>query len=473
VKKLLGFAGTSVVACAVLAATAGARTTSPVATALAAHQEPQGIGQLVVPGDRVEIVYRFDTAGVKAPAGSLYVRNDLAHSFERLPLKANRHSALVAVVPAQLIRGHRLLYYAVLRDARTGRSVTVPARGASQPASAWILERPLAVKLGVHRFGRTAKPEALVARAGADQVGWRLDGDSFGPQTFLVGRDGSVWLHDGLKQRLLVWRRGQPDVVDHTVSLPFFAADNDVALGPGGTMYVTGGEGTGLDFHALLFKLSATGQILWQERLASDVRDTGAFLVGTNSLLRFGPDGTLYLTVGMPGRPGGDLGWMPVATPDGRPIGLAAQRNRTSWPGQPVAGRLRLVSEVYVPPGRDTAPHEARFALLDRRGRVVRAWRVTSRTAVNFTYATPELVGGDPVVLFDVTAGAPPNFKWEYLVLRLGPQGLRTSLSLRRSLYGDNLLADLRVGPDGKLYQLSSSPSTGIAITRYSLGAIR
>ena len=98
---------------------------------------------------------------------------------------------------------------------------------------------------------------------------------------------------------------------------------------------------------------------------------------------------------------------------------------------------------------------------------------MTSRTAINFTFATPELVGGDPVVPFDVTAGAQPNFKWEYLVLRLGPHGARTSLSLRRTVFGDNLLSDLRVGPDGKLYQLSSSPTTGVVISRYGLGAAR
>jgi hypothetical protein len=98
---------------------------------------------------------------------------------------------------------------------------------------------------------------------------------------------------------------------------------------------------------------------------------------------------------------------------------------------------------------------------------------VTSRTAINFNYGTPELVGGDPVVLFDVTAGAPPNFRWEYLALRLGPHGARASVSLKRGAYGDNLLADLRVAPDGKLYELSSSPATGVVISRYGLGSAR
>jgi hypothetical protein len=40
-------------------------------------------------------------------------------------------------------------------------------------------------------------------------------------------------------------------------------------------------------------------------------------------------------------------------------------------------------------------------------------------------------------------------------------------------VYGDNILADVRVGPDGKLYQLGSSPTTGVVISRYSLTGTR
>jgi hypothetical protein len=36
-------------------------------------------------------------------------------------------------------------------------------------------------------------------------------------------------------------------------------------------------------------------------------------------------------------------------------------------------------------------------------------------------------------------------------------------------VYGDNILADVRIGPDGNVYQLSSSPQTGVTISRYSL----
>ena len=45
----------------------------------------------------------------------------------------------------------------------------------------------------------------------------------------------------------------------------------------------------------------------------------------------------------------------------------------------------------------------------------------------------------------------------------------RARLSLPRAVFGDNLLADIRIGPDGRLYQLGSSPVSGVSIYRYSL----
>ena len=43
--------------------------------------------------------------------------------------------------------------------------------------------------------------------------------------------------------------------------------------------------------------------------------------------------------------------------------------------------------------------------------------------------------------------------------------------SLPDAVYGDDFYADLRLGPDGRLYQLATSPSRGVVIRRYSLRA--
>ena len=56
-------------------------------------------------------------------------------------------------------------------------------------------------------------------------------------------------------------------------------------------------------------------------------------------------------------------------------------------------------------------------------------------------------------------------------MLRLGVHGVATRFSLPYAMWGSSLLSDLRIGPDGALYELGSSPATGVVISRYSLGS--
>ena len=109
-----------------------------------------------------------------------------------------------------------------------------------------------------------------------------------------------------------------------------------------------------------------------------------------------------------------------------------------------------------------------RFALIDRRDSVIRSWRIFSRSAIAGV-RTLAVVGREPVVALDIENVKRRPVAWDYVVLRLGLHGA-AQVSLRHAVYGDNLLPDLRVGPDGALYQLSSSPSTGVEIRHYSLG---
>jgi hypothetical protein len=447
---------TSIVALLVLSATSGAPFAATATKPLSVHLTAV-VGPLVSPADRVEIAYQLDDSRVKAATGSLYVRNDLRRGFTRLPMTL-RHTApvtLFARLPARLLHGHRLLWHAVIRDPKS-RSVTVPKR------SAWIVEHPVVVKLGKHQYGQTRTPEAVVARAGADEVGWHIGEDlPTGPQTFNVARDGSVWLQDSLNKRLLMWNPGQPDQFARAVPLPGYASQGDFVFGPGGSIYASApGD---LTYHTGVFRLSSTGAVLQAIRLTDKVR----FRVPLP--LRTGPDGTLYLSVGEFdfARPRNDYGLLPVATPGGRPIPVAQQVRRTLWGYQPIAPGLRLVSEPYVPPLSEKGPHDVRFALVDHHGRIVRAWRILSRDEMfegdPFLFS-PALVGGDPVVKLGFCC---PR---EEVVLRLGPHGTHARLSVPFSVWGDALYGDLRLGPDGKLYQLATSPTMGAAIYRYSLG---
>jgi hypothetical protein len=311
-------------------------------------------------------------------------------------------------------------------------------------------ERPIVVQLGVHRFDRTSAG-TIVAHADAKQVGWQLpNGDisGFGPQTFLVGKDRSIYLDDGLNNRLLVWRAGRPGSVARTVPLPFATADSEVALGPARSIYTTRTLGNGRDrtYRLVLDRQTAAGELIWERRLPT----IGGEFCGA---LRPGPGGTLYCV-------GPRDTWIPVATPTGRPTSAAEQRRATGWP---VRGGLRLVAHIFAPVG---AGHSVRFALLDRRGSVVRSWRVYSRSAIAGARAVG-VVGQEPVVLLDIQNLKRRPVAWDYVVLRLGRHGIVARVSLRHAVYGDNLLPDVRVGQDGRVYQLRSDPSVGVTIARY------
>jgi hypothetical protein len=445
----------------------GSLSAAPRAKRFAPHQEPRGIGNLVTRGDHVTLVY---DAGVKRAAGSVFVRNDLRRKFVRLPLAAERGPASTyrAHVPSRLIRGHRLSYYAVLRYGT--KSARVPAKGTS---SALILAHPRVVDLGTHRFGETRRPDEIVASATADQVGWQLpppgQGPKAGPQSFLVGTDHSIYLHDSFNDRILVWNAGDPRRIVRTVPLPDRTADNDVSLGPDRSFYVTHGEGIGLDYRIVLKRLDSAGAELWTGDLAGDFfGDSGRFEIGVNSSLRTGPNGKLNVLAAMTSRPGGQFGWMPVATPDGKSIAPAAQRRGTDWPYQPIGQGQRMVTEVYtaVP---DSPPHEIRVAIVNRKGNVVRAWRVISRTPINL-HDTPDVLRGAPTLVLDVLAGADTQSRWEYEVLRLTPDGSPAMFSVPHLVFGDNILADVRLSSTfgGGVYQLYSDPSFGVQILRYA-----
>lgn len=190
---------------ALLSAAVAAPSATPATQALSAHQDGV-VGPLLAAGDRVDISYVVDTPGVKGPTGTLYVRSDLQRAYTSVGLTPKRyHRATIhAVVPSRLIRGHRLFYYAVIKDPANGSPVTVRSTH-----SALVLQKPVVVRLGAHRFGRTRAPEAVVARARPNQVGWLHEGGvNEGPETFLIARDRSIWLHDEVNHRLLVWRAG-------------------------------------------------------------------------------------------------------------------------------------------------------------------------------------------------------------------------------------------------------------------------
>ena len=333
---------------------------------------------------------------------------------------------------------------------------------AVQPAAA-TTSVPPPVALGIHRFGHLRPPDAIVARADPDQVGFSsppkgADGVSYGPWSFDVAQDGSVWLLDEVNHQLLVWQAGQPNRPARAVRLPLDPLERiaNFTVAADHTIYATYLPPPGPGPKTLrLAALSPSGQVRWTAATIDEI---------FNAQLRIGPDNALYMYGGRPGQ-----WWTPLTTPAGRPLPVAEQRRRTSRQ-QPLRGGLRLAVTHQAMGG------EWRFALTNQAGRTLRGWRVTSQSDLGALAGTPALVGGDPVVVLEVTQQPTTRFRYEYQVLRLARAGgtsLRFAIAPEaRVVYGDAPMTGLRVGPDGQLYQLRSSRAAGVSIARYSLAPV-
>ena len=329
-----------------------------------------------------------------------------------------------------------------------------------QPAAA-TSSVPAPVALGIHRFGHLRPPDAIVARADPDQVGFSsppkgADGVSYGPWSFDVAQDGSVWLLDEVNHQLLVWQPGQPNRPARAVPLPMDPLERIANFTVAGdhSIYATYVPPPGPGPKTLrLAALTPSGQLRWTAETTDEI---------FNAQLSIGPDNALYLYGGHSGR----QDWTPLTTPAGRPLPVAEQRRRTS-PHQPLPGGLRLAATHQAMGG------EWRFALTNQAGRTLRGWRVTSQSDLGALAGTPALVGGDPVVVLEVSEQTKTRFLYEYQVLRLARAGgtnLRFAIAPEvRVVYGDSPMTGLRVGPDGQLYQLRSSRGAGVSIARYSL----
>jgi hypothetical protein len=335
--------------------------------------------------------------------------------------------------------------------------------GVVQPAAA-TSSVPPPVALGSHRFGHLRAPDSIVAHADPSAVGFfqppeGQDGVAFGPWSFDVARDGSIWLLDEVKHRLLSWRPGQPDRPARSVGLPLDPLERvaDFAVAPDHSIYATYVPPPGPGPKTLrLAKLTPEGQVLWTAPTTDEI---------FNAQLRIGPDDALYVVGGHDGT----HDWTPLTTPAGRPLPLADQRRGTSSQ-QPLPGGLRLAATF-------PSARERRFTLSDEGGRVVHAWRVTSRDDLGAAAATPALVGGDPVVVIEISRETKKEFLYELEVLRLARTGgasLRFALAPEgRVVWGDTPITGVRIGPDGQLYQLRTSRTSGVDIARYNLDPVQ
>lgn len=328
----------------------------------------------------------------------------------------------------------------------------------------------LRIDLGTHRFGHLTRPDAVVARAGVAAVGFEcgkpsmcpgaqpsqdgagcgcIDTLAQGPTGIDVTAGGTVWVFDGVKHRLLAWRSGRPAAPARAVRLPADVHDSAFVVGRDGTIYVFGNNVPHRPY-LWMYALTASGKVRWK----------AATTIGSSQArLLLAPDGSVFAA-----GPAAAPTWTQLTTAAGRPLTLAGQRAR-SGPLQPLGNGLRLSTTVL-------SPHEVHFALIDRERRVVRAWRVTSRTTIGPERISAALVGGDLVVALSVTRDGTP-FRWEDVVLRLAADGrIRSRVVLDpRTVWdpdGSTARTTTRIAPDGRLYELRTDPAKGLTVARYS-----
>jgi hypothetical protein len=322
------------------------------------------------------------------------------------------------------------------------------------------------VDLGRHRFGHLTPPDGIVARVGADGVGFEQPGEGpdESPWSFDVAPDGSIWLLDQFDDRLLEWEPGHPDEPSRTVPLPKdeigIAADLAVGAGAIYLSYVPAHPSTG-ETTLRVCALDRSGRLLW-------TTETGITIF--NSRLRIVPDGSVYwegtVEEGDRATPGT---WTPVTSSSGTPLSPSQQRARGS-PYQPMPGDLRFEATETGEVGNG---HEWRFELSDADGAVRNAWRIVSDDDLGGTVDEPGSSNGHTVVTVEVARQTPDDYLYEYVVLTLSPGGEGgPEVSLDpHAVYGDVPVTGTRVGPDGALYQLRTDIRTGVRITRFSLGA--
>src|SRR5215213_3868422 len=155
----------------VSAAAPPVRPVDPPAFVDATHVPPL----LTVPGEPITLRYAIvcpprDDGLPCDGAGTVYLRTGSSGRFRAYPLTRRdesgdgRYALAVPTGVAEAPAGFS--YYAVLRDERSGASITLPRGGAAAPQVSRPLDGAAAVALGRHAFGAARAPDARAATAG-------------------------------------------------------------------------------------------------------------------------------------------------------------------------------------------------------------------------------------------------------------------------------------------------------------------
>jgi hypothetical protein len=404
---------------------------------------------LVLSGERVKLAFdvycaRDDEEDPEAscePAGTLFLRAGTTGAYRAAALEPAVNDGvrqLTAVVPDDVAADRDgFEYYAEIEADDVGDAIVVPPGGPSAPYRSRVLSDVVDVHLAAESFG-AARSGARVVRApwgdGASDVGLEpgRTTDPIGASSFDVDIDGTILLLDEAHRRALRWVPGGRGPARVPLSVTGQLADLTIA--DDGSIYV-------LETVAppgrtpLVRRFDETGREL-------DVVQTAE---ATPSQIRSGPDGPVVLE--HPSHL-----WMPVAS-DGVPVSPDEQRR-----GGRVSQPLRSGMEVTA----FRTGNELRLAILAD-GRLQRAWRLTSATALGEVQLA-EPLGSRLVAVLRVYTDTSDEFR----VLVLDRHGLARQFAVASSDWAETApLSRFRLR-GGDLYQLGSDPS-GAFVDRYDL----
>lgn len=406
---------------------------------------------LTVPGQPVTLRYAIvcpppagesDAGKPCDGGGTVYIHAGHTGPFQPLALDRAADSVdgrYFVDVPAAIASSpDGFSYYAVLRDRAHGTEMTLPAGGAAAPQESYPLRDPVTVDLGSHAFGSTRHASARVVSArwgsGAAEVG--LSGGKtsarIGPSSFDVSADGTVTLLDEINHRVQRWRSG---TVAGSVPVDVPAAADDLAVAPGGTVYVLDGRSSAAST-PVLRAFAPDGRLVRVQHIAER----------SWSQLRLGPSGPVI-------QQSPSEQWM--QTGDGTTAFNRAAQGRHGRPGR----QLPDGSELVV---LRAGLGEVRVARVVANS-VRQSWRIRSATPLGEVQIADRAGAGVVLVVKAYT-----DAQDEFDVLTLDGRGVAKRFTVASSEWADAApLARFRL-VGSNLYQLGSTPD-GAFVDRYDL----
>jgi hypothetical protein len=375
--------------------------------------------------------------------GTVYVRSGASGSFRPLGLRpdpgasSGRYTASLPTDIAASANGFS--YYAVIRDRRSGSTVTLPQGGALAPQRSLRLANPVSIDLGVHHFGATRPATARVASAhwgdGQTDVGIEEGPqlEPIGASSFDASASGTVTVLDEAHKRLLRFTSSAPSTPS-VIPVAVRGTIADLAVRANGDSYV-------------LESVAEPGATPVVQRFDTEGHQTGAWHTaeGTASTIRLGPSGPVALEY-----PASQ--WMPIGNDaEGSSMRTQATQGR--------AGRVLARGRSIV---AQREGNEARVALVGPTG-VLKSWRIRSATPLaEIQLAEP--LGSKVLVALRTYTDTDAAF----LVMILGDFGLERQFAVDASEWAEAApLSRFRLA-GSSLFHLGSTP-TGMFVDRFDL----